>query len=338
MDTRYTMRLAAPLGDEEIPAFAERLADIIKGDPAKLESLLARGTKSLIRATSKEEAEKVATVFRRAGLDVEVVSREEAAAGPAIVPSVEPTSAPPAESAATVSDDSVAAEAHEAPVAVEAPPQVAPTPFDDITVEAAPEVDAASQEAEPPPIAEPLLEPQGDDAAAESSVEPPLVDDAESEHHHLTPESEMVPIEESEAESEPAVQTEDAPPSYSYAEPTGPSAAARLTGLVGALLLIVGPFLGAAAAGIELDLADVGANPFALGMVVLGLVSLLPVLLGRIRWLWLSGLLVAGLWVYALVDSGRSGDLAGLLDQWAWLLFPGGALLMLVAALMPRPR
>jgi hypothetical protein len=201
-----------------------------------------------------------------------------------------------------------------------------------------------------------VFDAQGGDVADESladepSVEPPLAEDAESEHHHLSPESEMVPIEEPEAEPESAAQTAEeppsdvaatpppvAPPTYSYGEPSGPSAAARLIGLVGALLLIVGPFLGAAAAGIELDLADVSANPFALGMVVLGLVSLLPVLLGRIRWLGLSALLVAGLWVYALVDGGRSNDLAGLLDQWAWLLFPGGALLMLVAALMPRPR
>lgn len=355
MDTRYTMRLAAPLDAEEIPAFAERLADIINGDRSKLETLLARGTKGLIRATSREEAEKVASVFRRAGLDVEVVTREQAAAAPPPVTAAAPDPVP-VEAAAvepTPEPDS-AFEATPEPVApIEDTPRSPVAASDDTESESAAAEIAESEPPEPlfseseqlepdlsePEITEPDLsggavpaDPLG--ASAESSGDPPesaaAATDIDPAFTPLPPD-----ITRFDGRVDEPISSEERRSMAPLAEP---APAVRLFGLVGALLLIIGPFLGQAADGIAVDLSDLGGSPYGVIMVVLGLVSLLPIVLGRIRWLWFSVVAVLLAWGWAVVDSGRIGDLGTLIAQWAWLLFPLGAVLMLIAVVMPTER
>ena len=352
MDTRYTMRLAAPLETEEIPAFAERLADIIKGNPAKLTKLLARGTKGLIRATSKDEAERVASVFRRAGLDVEVVPHEQVAnlptpaiAAPVDVEAVGEASATPAE----------VPEPEPVDVATDPAPDPAPDPtayLHTATVSAAVD-EEIGHEVEVTPLAdEAVVEPAATNdapfAAAADESEAEVESAAFGAPAAVLGEAAAAPMDEHgpvNATPPDITRFDDrvdtnAPIRQRYAvAPPTTGVAARLVGLVGALLLLPGPFLGSAADGIAVDLSDIGGSgPHGLIMIVLGLASLLPIVLGRIHWLWLSAALTAAAWVYALVDSGRANDLGSLLQQWAWLLFPLGALLMLIAAVMPRAR
>ena len=167
MDTRYTMRLAAPLDQNDIPEYAERLASIIDSDPKKLETLLARGTKGLIRATSKDEAEKVASVFRRAGLEVEVVPKDPLATEP---DSPSPQPEPVAETD-TPSEPDATAEP-DTPIEPE-PAAETEAPATDVAM-AKPQESAPDRPAEP---AEPV---------EESEPEPESVD-GEPEHRSAAP-------------------------------------------------------------------------------------------------------------------------------------------------------
>ena len=85
----YTLRFVTPPSREEIPALAERLSTIIKTDPDKLQSLLGRSSGNLIKGTTNVQAEKVATIFRSVGLDVEVVAAESPSPAPAAGPGAE---------------------------------------------------------------------------------------------------------------------------------------------------------------------------------------------------------------------------------------------------------
>lgn len=385
MDTRYTMRLAAPLGDEEIPAFAERLADIIKGDPSKLETLLARGTKSLIRATSKEEAERVASVFRRAGLDVEVVSREQAALPPEPAPVAEPASdvpsAPPTEFDPAAEPDAATAITSEPPYESEfddPPPAAAaargldveigpgePRPaygqrtspmFDEMTLPGE-ETPSLADDA-PPTERDPAVDPAplAPDHEAGAEFAAPVDDAADPPFDPFGDEDRdpvatgAAPLDEDafdDGSLPPADATrfddrveEGDPPRERYRAypPPAPSLLARLAGLGGALLLLLAPFLGSASEGIAVGSSAPAGIPFGWLFVALGLVALLPIVLGRSRWLWIFAVAAAAVWLYALVDTGRANELETVFTAWGWLLPPLGALLLLIASLRRSPR
>ena len=412
MDTRYTTRLAAPLDQNDIPEYAERLASIIDSDPKKLETLLARGTKGLIRATSKDEAEKVASVFRRAGLEVEVVPRDPLATEPdSPSPQPEPVAETdtPSEPDATAepstpSEPEPAAET-EAPatdVAMAKPQESAPDrpaepaePVEESEPEpesadgepehrsAAPEVAAetdfeltfdAEPEAQPPEASDPepaletapevAAETASDDAAgpepeaaadAETEITAPETDDAAAtdEAADTAPEApEAVAMEEDiasgEAESEAASTRVEEP--LPTAKPPGvptPStsartagAGARLLGLVGAALLIARPFVPNVAATFGVDLADFGGSQVSgMIMLILGVLSLIPIIAGRLRWLWLTGLAALAALVFAFVTSDASANIAATLqNEWGWLVMLVGAVVLLLAGSLPSRR
>ncbi len=397
MDTRYTMRLAAPLDQNDIPEYAERLASIIDSDPKKLETLLARGTKGLIRATSKDEAEKVASVFRRAGLEVEVVPKDPLATEPdSPSPQPEPVAETdtPSEPDATAEPDTpiepepaAETEAPATDVAMAKPQESAPDrpaepaePVEESEPEpesadgepehrsAAPGVAAetdfeltldAEPEAQPPEASdpEPALE-TAPEVAADAETEitaAPETDDAAAtdEAADTAPEApEAVAMEEDiasgEAESEAASTRVEEP--LPTAKPPGvptPStsartagAGARLLGLVGAALLIAGPFVPNVAATFGVDLADFGGSQVSgMIMLILGVLSLIPIIGGRLRWLWLTGLAALAALVFAFVTSDASADIAATLqNEWGWLVMLVGAMVLLLAGSLPSRR
>ena len=74
------------------------------------------------------------------------------------------------------------------------------------------------------------------------------------------------------------------------------------------------------------------------GMLVLGVLSLIPIIMGRLRWLWLTGLAAAATLVYAFVTSDAATDIgATLQNEWGWLVLLAGVLLLLLAGSSRRP-
>ena len=117
-------------------------------------------------------------------------------------------------------------------------------------------------------------------------------------------------------------------------------AGARLLGLVGAALLIAGPFVPNVAATFGVDLADFGGSQVSgMIMLILGVLSLIPIIGGRLRWLWLTGLAALAALVFAFVTSDASADIAATLqNEWGWLVMLVGAMVLLLAGSLPSRR
>ena len=300
------------------PALAERLSTIIKADPSKLQSLLGRSSGNLIKGTTNVQAEKVATIFRSVGLDVEVVATEPAA--PAPVPA--PAAPEPTEAAA----EPAAAPAPPTPATAVAEPP--PAPNGEASESA---LLTSSREAAP---TEPSTGFPTADAAADvwtdtggdawPEAEEPVGAGFESDPLGAPPPS-----------AEPLERPSQASRARSWS-------AARITGLVAAVVLAGGVVLPGMGSIFTLVLPRAGDPGYGTLVVALALLGLAMALLDRVRWLWLVGLtaLVTIGFVFATnLDAGSSAfgsALSALQAQLGWLVLLVGGLMLVLPTFMAR--
>ncbi len=86
--TSYFVKLLSSLPPEKISTTTEKIVKNLAVNPLKVESLLGKGEGGVVKASSLAKAVKIAYVFRKAGVLVEVVSQEKP------MPSITLTSVP----------------------------------------------------------------------------------------------------------------------------------------------------------------------------------------------------------------------------------------------------
>lgn len=326
MKPKYTVRLTGELDQEGRQRVAERVAGVTDIDADKIERLLERGEgKDLIKPSSANVANRLASVLAEAGAPVQLVPVTEGAPTEREVSPAEDVEAVP-EAQQPVEAPPAAREEEEALLRPRRAPEATPADHEEREVDSAlPPAEPEPSPTEAPAPAQPRTvssertepEPEPEPIAAAAETQPPGVAEPEFEPEF---EAEPEPVAEPEPQPEPvAARPVD--------RPAETNRGTAVLGAVGAALLGIGAFL---SMGFLVD-------GIAIGILVLAVMALGLSLVGRRRAIWLPGAGAIALLVWALANAD-AGVMAALANHWQWFAMIAGALLVTIAGAMEAQR